>query len=138
MKKSALQISIWYHKKLKKRIRDLEDHNQNLKEKNNTLRKENLQLKETMLNMKKIDEKDITLKSNLALLRIFASLGPESFEIYNVLQKYKTINLRKLSMQIGISSQVALNLIVRLMEHDLVGLQNNLVDVNNPVVSLLW
>ena len=40
-------------------------------------------------------------------------------------------------MQIGISSQVALNLIVRLMEHDLVGIQNNLVDVNNPVVSLL-
>ena len=125
------------YEKLKKRIRDLEDHNQNLKEKNNTLRKENLQLKDTMLNMKKIDEKDISLKSNLALLRIFASLGPESFEIYNVLQKYKTINLRKLSMQIGISSQVALNLIVRLMEHDLVGLQNNLVDVNNPVVSLL-
>ncbi len=125
------------YEKLKKRIRDLEDHNQNLKEKNNMLRKENLQLKETMLNMKKIDEKDISLKSNLALLRIFASLGPESFEIYNVLQKYKTINLRKLSMQIGISSQVALNLIVRLMEHDLVGLQNNLVDVNNPVVSLL-
>ena len=125
------------YEKLKKRIRDLEDHNQNLKEKNNTLRKENLQLKETMLNMKKIDEKDISLKSNLALLRIFASLGPESFEIYNVLQKYKTINLRKLSMQIGISSQVALNLIVRLMEHDLVSLQNNLVDVNNPVVSLL-
>ena len=125
------------YEKLKKRIRDLEDHNQNLKEKNNTLRKENLQLKETMLNMKKIDEKDVSLKSNLALLRIFASLGPESFEIYNVLQKYKTINLRKLSMQIGISSQVALNLIVRLMEHDLVGLQNNLVDVNNPVVSLL-
>ena len=125
------------YEKLKKRIRDLEDHNQNLKEKNNTLRKENLQLKETMLNMKKIDEKDISLKSNLALLRIFASLGPESFEIYNVLQKYKTINLRKLSIQIGISSQVALNLIVRLMEHDLVSLQNNLVDVNNPVVSLL-
>lgn len=125
------------YEKLKKRIRDLEDHNQNLKEQNNTLRKENLQLKETMFNMKKIDEKDISLKSNLALLRIFASLGPESFEIYNVLQKYKTINLRKLSMQIGISSQVALNLIVRLMEHDLVGLQNNLVDVNNPVVSLL-
>lgn len=125
------------YEKLKKRIRDLEDHNQNLKEKNNTLRKENLQLKETMLNMKKIDEKDISLKSNLALLRIFASLGPESFEIYNVLQKYKTINLRKLSMQIGISSQVALNLIMRLMEHDLVDLQNNLVDVNNPVVSLL-
>lgn len=125
------------YEKLKKRIRDLEDHNQNLKEKNNMLRKENLQLKETMLNMKKIDEKDISLKSNLALLRIFASLGPESFEIYNVLQKYKTINLRKLSMQIGISSQVALNLIVRLMEHDLVGIQNNLVDVNNPVVSLL-
>ena len=125
------------YEKLKKRIRDLEDHNQNLKEKNNMLRKENLQLKETMLNMKKIDEKDISLKSNLALLRIFAALGPESFEIYNVLQKYKTINLRKLSMQIGISSQVALNLIVRLMEHDLVGLQNNLVDVNNPVVSLL-
>lgn len=125
------------YEKLKKRIRDLEDHNQNLKEKNNTLRKENLQLKETMLNMKKIDEKDISLKSNLALLRIFASLGPESFEIYNVLQKYKTINLRKLSMQIGISSQVALNLILRLMEHDLVDLQNNLVDVNNPVVSLL-
>ncbi len=125
------------YEKLKKRIRDLEDHNQNLKEKNNTLRKENLQLKETMLNMKKIDEKDISLKSNLALLRIFASLGPESFEIYNVLQKYKTINLRKLSMQIGISSQVALNLIMRLMEHDLVDLENNLVDVNNPVVSLL-
>ena len=125
------------YEKLKKRIRDLEHHNQNLKEKNNTLRKENLQLKETMLNMKKIDEKDISLKSNLALLRIFASLGPESFEIYNVLQKYKTINLRKLSMQIGISSQVALNLIMRLMEHDLVDLQNNLVDVNNPVVSLL-
>ena len=125
------------YEKLKKRIRDLEHHNQNLKEKNNTLRKENLQLKETMLNMKKIDEKDISLKSNLALLRIFASLGPESFEIYNVLQKYKTINLRKLSMQIGISSQVALNLILRLMEHDLVDLQNNLVDVNNPVVSLL-
>ena len=125
------------YEKLKKRIRDLEDHNQNLKEKNNTLRKENLQLKETMFNMKKIDEKDISLKSNLALLRIFASLGPESFEIYNVLQKYKTINLRKLSMQIGISSQVALNLIMRLMEHDLVDLENNLVDVNNPVVSLL-
>ncbi len=125
------------YEKLKKIIKDLEDHNQNLKEQNNTLRKENLQLKETMLNMKKIDEKDISLKSNLALLRIFASLGPESFEIYNVLQKYKTINLRKLSMQIGISSQVALNLILRLMEHDLVDLQNNLVDVNNPVVSLL-
>lgn len=125
------------YEKLKKRIKDLEHHNQNLKEQNNTLKKENLQLKETMLNMKKIDEKDISLKSNLALLRIFASLGPESFEIYNVLQKYKTINLRKLSMQIGISSQVALNLIMRLMEHDLVDLQNNLVDVNNPVVSLL-
>lgn len=125
------------YEKLKKKIKDLEDHNQNLKEQNNTLRKENLQLKETMFNMKKIDEKDISLKSNLALLRIFASLGPESFEIYNVLQKYKTINLRKLSMQIGISSQVALNLIMRLMEHDLVDLENNLVDVNNPVVSLL-
>ena len=125
------------YEKLKKIIKDLDDHNQNLKEQNNTLRKENLQLKETMLNMKKIDEKDISLKSNLALLRIFASLGPESFEIYNVLQKYKTINLRKLSMQIGISSQVALNLIMRLMEHDLVDLENNLVDVNNPVVSLL-
>ena len=119
------------------RLKDLENHNHKLKEQNDTLKKENLRLKETMLKMKKIDKKDISLRSNLALLRIFASLGPDSFEIYNVLQKYKTINLRKLSMQIGISSQVALNLIVRLMEHDLVGLQNNLVDVNNPVVSLL-
>jgi len=122
---------------LNERIKDLENHNHKLKEQNDTLKKENLRLKETMLKMKKIDKKDISLRSNLALLRIFASLGPDSFEIYNVLQKYKTINLRKLSMQVGISSQVALNLIMRLMEHDLVGLQNNLVDMNNPVVSLL-
>ena len=122
---------------LNERIKDLENHNHKLKNQNDTLKKENLRLKETMLNMKKIDEKDISLRSNLALLRIFASLGPDSFEIYNILQKYKTINLRKLSMQVGISSQVALNLIMRLMEHDLVDLQNNLVDMNNPIVSLL-
>ena len=67
------------YEKLKKRIRDLEDHNQNLKEKNNTLRKENLQLKETMLNMKKIDEKDISLKSNLALLRILRVIRTRKF-----------------------------------------------------------
>lgn len=100
-----------------------------LESKVNSLQKEMEEMKASTGSVQELQEE-------VKVLKILASTESQALDMYNILKEYQSMNLRKLSMQAGMSSQAARNLLEGLEKNGLVKIERAGGDDMDPKISL--
>jgi chromosome segregation ATPase len=103
----------------------------------NSLKSKSSQLETEITGMKARSADVNALQEEIKVLKILASTQSQALDMYNILKKYQSLNMRKLAMQAGMAAATCQNLLVGMESAGLVKIERTGPDDTDPKITLV-